>query len=186
MSESTKYTDQAHGVTRGDSQDSRTASPAGGDASAANAVRRRLFPSFTATSWDGPEDCAVLVSGMPVGQSGLRRTEAERIARWLESAWTELAAIADPGARKVLCMHCDVAFVWPTDEAGKQRVWRDMLAHDAACDRNPVVAQRDGLLVELTHLVRLLEPLEQSGALNIPGLATLNGARAALQKASGH
>ncbi len=41
------------------------------------------------------------------------------------------------------------------------------------------------LFRELTHLVRLLEPLEQSGSLNVPGLATLNGARAALLKASG-
>ena len=33
---------------------------------------------------------------------------------------------------------------------------------------------------ELRHLVRLIEPLEKNGGLNIPGLATLNGARAAL------
>ena len=33
---------------------------------------------------------------------------------------------------------------------------------------------------ELARLVRLLEPLEQAGTLNVPGLATLNGARAAL------
>lgn len=38
---------------------------------------------------------------------------------------------------------------------------------------------------ELSHLVRLLEPLEQAGTLNVPGLATLNGARAALAKARG-
>lgn len=36
---------------------------------------------------------------------------------------------------------------------------------------------------ELAHLVRLLEPMEREGTLNIPGLATLNGARAALAKA---
>jgi hypothetical protein len=37
----------------------------------------------------------------------------------------------------------------------------------------------------LEHLVGLLEPLEQAGTLNIPGLATLNGARAAISKAKG-
>lgn len=34
---------------------------------------------------------------------------------------------------------------------------------------------------ELRHLVLLIEPLEKYGGLNIPGLATLNGARAALE-----
>ena len=33
---------------------------------------------------------------------------------------------------------------------------------------------------ELEHLVRLLEPLEKAGTLDVPGLATLNGARKAL------
>lgn len=41
------------------------------------------------------------------------------------------------------------------------------------------------LYTELRHLVRLMEPLEDRGLLNIPGLATLNGARAALKKAEG-
>jgi hypothetical protein len=36
---------------------------------------------------------------------------------------------------------------------------------------------------ELCHLVRLLEPLEKSGELNVPGLATLNGAREAIRAA---
>lgn len=39
---------------------------------------------------------------------------------------------------------------------------------------------RENLRRELSHLVFLMEPLEQSGELNIPGLATLNGARKAL------
>ena len=39
------------------------------------------------------------------------------------------------------------------------------------------------LLAELKHLVGLLEPLEMGGLLNVPGLATLNGARAAIAKA---
>jgi len=46
-------------------------------------------------------------------------------------------------------------------------------------------AQRDDLYRELAHLVRLMEPLEQAGTLNVPGLATLNGARAALARARG-
>lgn len=36
---------------------------------------------------------------------------------------------------------------------------------------------------ELHHLVRVMAYLEDSGGLNVPGLATLNGARAALRKA---
>lgn len=39
-------------------------------------------------------------------------------------------------------------------------------------------------LRELEHLVRLLEPLENAGSLNVPGLATLNSARAAIAKAT--
>ena len=39
---------------------------------------------------------------------------------------------------------------------------------------------------ELNHLVTLLEPLESNGNLNVPGLATLNGARAAIAKAKGN
>lgn len=35
---------------------------------------------------------------------------------------------------------------------------------------------------ELLHLLRLMEPLEKEGGFDIPGLATLNGARAALRK----
>jgi len=41
-------------------------------------------------------------------------------------------------------------------------------------------AQRDELRRELEHLVFLMEPVEYGGGLNIPGLATLNGARNAL------
>jgi hypothetical protein len=48
-----------------------------------------------------------------------------------------------------------------------------------------LIAAAPELLAELAHLVRLLEPLEQSGALDVPGLATLNGARAAIAKAEG-
>lgn len=42
----------------------------------------------------------------------------------------------------------------------------------------------EDLLRELEHLVRLLEPFEDD--LNVPGIATLNGARAAIAKARGN
>lgn len=45
-----------------------------------------------------------------------------------------------------------------------------------------LIAAAPDLYKELKHLVGLLEPLEQEGGLNVPGLATLNGARAALKK----
>ena len=47
-----------------------------------------------------------------------------------------------------------------------------------------LIAAAPELLNELAHLVRLLQPLEESGALNVPGLATLNAARAAIAKAT--
>lgn len=50
------------------------------------------------------------------------------------------------------------------------------------CANARLIAAAPDLLKELDHLVRLLEPLEQS--LNVPGLATLNGARAAIARAS--
>jgi hypothetical protein len=45
-----------------------------------------------------------------------------------------------------------------------------------------IMAAAPELYCELSHLVRLMEPLEREGGLNIPGLATLNGARLALAK----
>lgn len=39
------------------------------------------------------------------------------------------------------------------------------------------------LVKEMEHLVRLLEPQEKEGSLDVPGLATLNGARSALHEA---
>ena len=47
-----------------------------------------------------------------------------------------------------------------------------------------LIAAAPDLLKELQHLVRLLTPLEISGTLNVPGFATLNGARAAIAKAT--
>jgi hypothetical protein len=47
-----------------------------------------------------------------------------------------------------------------------------------------LIAAAPTLLAELKHLVRLMEAKEQTG-LDIPGLATLNGARAVIAKAEG-
>lgn len=47
-----------------------------------------------------------------------------------------------------------------------------------------LVAAAPELLKELMHLVRLLEPVEKNGGLDVPGLATLNGAREAIKKAT--
>jgi hypothetical protein len=46
-----------------------------------------------------------------------------------------------------------------------------------------LIAAAPDLLKELKHLVALMEPLEADGRLHIPGLATVNGARAAIAKA---
>ncbi len=46
-----------------------------------------------------------------------------------------------------------------------------------------LIAASPDLLRELKHLVRALEPLERDGIMNAPGVATLNGARAAINKA---
>ena len=46
-----------------------------------------------------------------------------------------------------------------------------------------LIAAAPDLLAELEHLVLLMEPLERDGGLHIPGLATLNAARAAIKKA---
>lgn len=45
-----------------------------------------------------------------------------------------------------------------------------------------LIAGSKNVLRELIHLVRLLEPLEKDGSLNVPGLATLNGARKAIEE----
>lgn len=54
---------------------------------------------------------------------------------------------------------------------------------DAAANARLIAAAPD-LLKELQHLVRLLQPLEENGGFNVPGLATLNGARLAIAKAT--
>jgi len=51
---------------------------------------------------------------------------------------------------------------------------------EALAENARLNAKVERLRAELLHLVRLLEPMERDGTLNVPGLATLNGARAAL------
>ena len=47
-----------------------------------------------------------------------------------------------------------------------------------------LIAAAPDLLKELQHLVRLLEPELEAGRLQVPGLATFNGAKAAIARAS--
>lgn len=61
---------------------------------------------------------------------------------------------------------------------GHSRIAEHMVESDAH-----LIAAAPCLLRELSHLVSLMEPLERDGQLSIPGLATLNGARAAIAKA---
>lgn len=80
--------------------------------------------------------------------------------------------IASDNAANGFCM---VAERWPctSTDADRNRMFAD--AH--------LICAAPDLLRELVHLVSLLEPLEQDGGLEVPGLATLNGARAAIAKA---
>ena len=60
------------------------------------------------------------------------------------------------------------------------------IAHGVVCMEDAhLIAAAPDLYKQLRHLVILIEPLEHNGALQIPGLATLNAARAALAKADG-
>lgn len=60
----------------------------------------------------------------------------------------------------------------------------DSPALEEAIANAHLIAAAPELYAELAHLVRFFEPIEETG-LNVPGLATLNGARAALAKARG-
>lgn len=48
-----------------------------------------------------------------------------------------------------------------------------------------LIAAAPELYAELKHLVELMSPMEEKGALNIRGLATLNGARRVLNLVEG-
>lgn len=56
---------------------------------------------------------------------------------------------------------------------------------DGALANAHLIAAAPELLRELEHLVRLVEPCIQDGRASIPGLATFNGAKAAIAKARG-
>jgi hypothetical protein len=64
-------------------------------------------------------------------------------------------------------------------------VWARFVSRSQAGANARLMAAAPDLYRELSHLVRLLEPLESGGLLSVPGLATLNGARAALARAEG-
>lgn len=63
--------------------------------------------------------------------------------------------------------------------------WREPADRAKFTGNAHLIAAAPDLLAALEHLVRLLEPQELDGVLNVPGLATLNGARAAIRKARG-
>ncbi len=71
-------------------------------------------------------------------------------------------------------------------EYGRQAEYYSFLEGAQFCEEQPLFAAAPKLLKELKHLVRYLEPLERDGGLNVPGLATLNGARAAIAEAEGN
>lgn len=66
-----------------------------------------------------------------------------------------------------------------------QVIWDMGEAVEEGRENARLIAAAPELLTELKHVIRLLEPLENNGNLNVPGLATLNGARAAIAKAEG-
>jgi hypothetical protein len=73
--------------------------------------------------------------------------------------------------------------IYATDgNGGLVAIVYDYCGDDTPANAKLIAASTD-LLRELEHLVRLLEPLEQNGGLDVPGLATLNGAREAIAKA---
>jgi hypothetical protein len=55
--------------------------------------------------------------------------------------------------RKIVCLHCDEAFLWPLDADAKRAVFRQMLDHDAACPENPMVQRLTSLQSALAGLV---------------------------------
>lgn len=61
-----------------------------------------------------------------------------------------------------------------------QGEWEAVMAANAR-----LISAAPDLLRELEHLVRLLEPAISDGRVSVPGLATLNAARAAIAKAEG-
>lgn len=82
------------------------------------------------------------------------------------------------GERIVACVNACEGMQSPAVQIGALRQYET----DASRQIATLTQQRDELARELGHLARLLEPQEADGSLSVPGLATLNGARAALAK----
>lgn len=78
---------------------------------------------------------------------------------------------------RVSCVHEEG---YDDEDGGRVFAWDEMARADMT-----LAASAPGLYSELAQLVRLIEPLERDGTLNVPGLATLNGARRALAEARG-
>lgn len=74
-------------------------------------------------------------------------------------------------------------YVWRKDGKLNENATQKRIEERNANAR--LIAAAPELFKELQHLVDLLEPLEREGGLQVPGLATLNGARAAIAKATG-
>lgn len=87
--------------------------------------------------------------------------------------------LEDDGGIRAGCGGC-VAFVQP--HGNVNTIHREGESFSSADGR--LIAAAPDLYRELKHLVRLLEPLEHVTGLEVPGLATLNGARLALAKAT--
>ena len=86
----------------------------------------------------------------------------------------------------------DAKFVYAIGPRGTNSFWAHVQAagservSDEECRANAkLIAAAPDLLRELSHLVRLLETPISDGRVSAPGLATLNGAKAAIAKAQG-
>lgn len=64
---------------------------------------------------------------------------------------------------------------------GSEQTLSDLLSKQSALARELETDLREARDI-VAHLVRLLQPLEQDGGLNVPGLATLNRERAFLAR----
>lgn len=122
------------------------------------------------------------VLGVSVTPEALRRLiermqqESERLYRagssaepdsWQRRMFTEVSILVDDATlaiqalveqvehrRKLICLHCDEAFPWPTaGEDAKLGVWKAMLAHDAACQENPNVQRIADLEASLAAVI---------------------------------
>lgn len=82
------------------------------------------------------------------------------------------------------CDHIGATVVSFGDFNGNIELWHHHNSKEESEANAKLIAAAPELLKELNHLVALLEPLEKDGSLDVPGLATLNGARAAIKKAT--